>query len=127
MDVKVKPEGGLKFVRVMMVGWLVSVGMSVIGMLVAALIFCLAGEGQNRMRLSVYVIIVIAVILGGFYVGHQMGIRRFLWGMALGGVYCTGLFVIAAFSGGMGVSGSHFSVPFILLCLGSGMFGGMLG
>lgn len=127
MDGKQKPEGGLKVIRVMAVGWLLSIVVSLIGMLAAALIFCLVGEGKNRMMISVYVIIVIAVILGGFYVGRKMGFRRFLWGMALGGVYCIGLYLISAFSGGMELSKCQFQVPFILLCLGSGMFGGMIG
>ena len=76
--------GGIGIVRVMAAAWLLSVVVSAVGMLLAALIFCMVGEGQNRVGIAVYVIVVLAVLIGGIYAGHRIGYRRFLWGMALG-------------------------------------------
>lgn len=127
MDVKERTVAGLKMLRVMAEGWLLSAIVSVVGLLVSAFIFCLVGEGKNRLMTALYILVVLAVISGGFYVGRKMRLKRFLWGMILGGIYCAGLLLIAFFFGGMNVSELHFSLPFLLLCLGGGMFGGMIG
>ena len=47
-------SGGLGIVRVMAAAWLISVMISAVGMVLASLIFYAVGEGQNRIRVSVY-------------------------------------------------------------------------
>ena len=120
-------SGGLEIVRVMAAAWLISVMISAVGMVLASLIFYAVGEGQNRIRVSVYVVVVLAVLIGGIYAGHRIGYRRFLWGLALGAIYYVTLCLISVVSGCMAAAGWQFCRPFVLLCLGSGMLGGMLG
>ena len=121
----VSGEAGI--VPVMAAAWLISVMVSAVGIVLASLIFYAAGEGQNRIRVSVYVVVVLAVLIGGIYAGHRIGYRRFLWGLALGALYYVILCLISAASGCMAAAGWQFCLPFVLLCLGSGMLGGMLG
>ena len=116
-------SGGLGIVRVMAAAWLISVMISAVGMVLASLIFYAVGEGQNRISVSVYVVVVLAVLIGG----HRIGYRRFLWGLALGAIYYVTLCLISVVSGCMAAAGWQFCLPFVLLCLGSGMLGGMLG
>ena len=120
-------SGGMRIVRVMAAAWLISVMISAVGMVLASLIFYAVGEGQNRIRVSVYVVVVLAVLIGGIYAGHWIGYRRFLWGLALGAIYYITLCLISVVSGCMAAAGWQFCLPFVLLCLGSGMLGGMLG
>ena len=120
-------SGEVEIVRVMAVAWLISVMISAVGMVLASLIFYAVGEGQNRIRVSVYVVVVLAVLIGGIYAGHRIGYRRFLWGLALGAIYYVSLCLISVASGCMTAAGWQFCLPFVLLCLGSGMLGGMLG
>ena len=120
-------SGGMGIVRVMAFGWLLSVGISAMGIVLAALIFCGVGEGQNRALIAVYVIVVLAVLVGGIYAGHRIGYRRFLWGLALGALYYVTLCLVSVASGCMDAAGWQFCLPFLLLCLGSGMLGGMIG
>ena len=119
--------GGIGIVRVMAAAWLLSVVVSAVGMLLAALIFCMVGEGQNRVGIAVYVIVVLAVLIGGIYAGHRIGYRRFLWGMALGALYYVMLCMVSVASGCMDAAGWQLCLPFVVLCLGSGMLGGMIG
>ena len=58
-------SGGLGIVRVMAAAWLISVMISAVGMVLASLIFYAVGEGQNRISVSVYVVVVLAVLIGG--------------------------------------------------------------
>ena len=120
-------SGEVEIVRVMAAAWLISVMVSAVGIVLASLIFYAAGEGQNRIRVSVYVVVVLAVLIGGIYAGHRIGYRRFLWGLALGAIYYVTLCLISVVSGCMAAAGWQFCLPFVLLCLGSGMLGGMLG
>ena len=120
-------SGGMRIVRVMAAAWLISVMISAVGMVLASLIFYAVGEGQNRICVSVYVVVVLAVLIGGIYAGHRIGYRRFLWGLALGAIYYVSLCLISVASGCMAAAGWQFCLPFVLLCLGSGMLGGMLG
>ena len=76
--------GGMGIVRGMAFGWLISVLVSAAGIVFASLIFWLVGEGQNRIGIAVYVIVVLAVLIGGIYVGHRIGYRRFCGGWPLG-------------------------------------------
>lgn len=121
-------SGGLGIVRVMAAAWLISVMISAVGMVLASLIFYAVGEGQNRISVSVYVVVVLAVLIGGIYAGHRIGYRRFLWGLAHWELYIMfTLCLISVVSGCMAAAGWQFCLPFVLLCLGSGMLGGMLG
>ena len=65
-------SGGLGIVRVMAAAWLFSVMISAVGMVLASLIFYAVGEGQNRIRVSVYVVVVLAVLIGGIYAGPDV-------------------------------------------------------
>ena len=64
-------SGGMRIVRVMAAAWLISVMISTVGMVLASLIFYAVGEGQNRICVSVYVVVVLAVLIGGIYAGHR--------------------------------------------------------
>ena len=118
---------GMGRIRVLAEAWLISVMVSAAGMVLAALIFCAVGEGESRVSISGYVIVVLAVLICGIYAGHRMGYRRFLWGLALGMLYYATLCLISVVSGCMDAAGWQFCLPFVLLCLGSGMLGGMIG
>ena len=64
MDKKLSAvSGGLGIVRVMAAAWLISVMISAVGMVLASLIFYAVGEGQNRIRVSVYVVVGSAVFM----------------------------------------------------------------
>ena len=91
-------SGEVEIVRVMAAAWLISVMVSAVGIVLASLIFYAAGEGQNRIRVSVYVVVVLAVLIGGIYAGHRIGYRRFLWGLALGTLYYVTLCLISVAS-----------------------------
>ena len=121
-------SGEVEIVRVMAAAWLISVMVSAVGIVLASLIFYAAGEGQNRIRVSVYVVVVLAVLIGGIYAGHRIGYRRFLWGLALGDyILCHTLPDLSGYPDVWLPPGWQFCLPFVLLCLGSGMLGGMLG
>ncbi len=120
-------SGGMGGIRVLAAAWLISAVVSVIGIVLAALIFLAVGEGQSRVSISGYVITVLSVLTGGIYAGHRMECRRFLWGMISGAVYYVILCLISVAFGGIAASEWQFCLPFVLLCLGSGMLGGMLG
>ena len=66
-------SGGIGIVRVMAAAWLISVMFSAVGMVLASLIFYAVGEGQNRIRVSVYMVVVLSVLIGGIYAGHRIG------------------------------------------------------
>lgn len=120
-------SGEVEIVRVMAAAWLISVMVSAVGIVLASLIFYAAGEGQNRIRVSVYVVVVLAVLIGGIYAGHLDRIQTLSVGAGSGDfILCYTMPDLSGFRM-YSCFGMAVCLPFVLLCLGSGMLGGMLG
>ena len=58
---------------------------AVTGILLLVLAFLLykLGLGESQVNLGIMVIYILSSLLGGFYMGKKVKIRRFLWGMGL--------------------------------------------
>jgi putative membrane protein (TIGR04086 family) len=75
---------------------------------------------------AIVVIYVISTFCGGFIIGKLMGVKKYLWGMAIGVLY---VFLLFAISYGVyrefNTNGLHMLTT-IALCVGGGILGGMI-
>ncbi len=81
---------------------------------------------RTQIRGGVYVIYVIACLVGGLFAGKQIKSRRFLWGGLSGCLYFAVLFLLSLLFG----KGIHTGISGLLLsfalCTGGGTIGGMM-
>ena len=111
----------------MLTGILVSTAVTAILILIMALLMCVVDIGSTGVQTGVHIIYVAAAMSGGWMAGRRIEFKKFLWGLLAGLLYYLLICCIAALSGGIAENGwSPQAVP-LLICLGSGMFGGMLG
>ena len=75
---------------------------------------------------GVVVIYLISTFFGGLVLGKMMKTRRLLWGLLLGVLYFPLLLIISLIVyRGLDDNGANLFTTF-LLCVGGGMFGGMI-
>lgn len=116
-----------KIAKWMLIGWLLSIVLT-IGLMCAAALFLLAIDIENQaVKFCTYIICFMAVFFGGWFAGHSIQYKKFLWGMLIGLFYYLTVCIAAAVWGQMPEGAFNIRIPAILLCLGSGMLGGMLG
>ena len=74
---------------------------------------------------GIILIYIVSTFLGGFSLGKNMKVKKYLWGLLLGIGYFVILTVVSLIvNGGLqNVSGNFFLT--MILCTGSGMLGGM--
>lgn len=75
---------------------------------------------------GVVIIYLISTFVGGLILGKMAKVRRLLWGLLLGVLYFALLLIISlAVYRGLDNNGANLFTTF-LLCVGGGMFGGMI-
>lgn len=81
---------------------------------------------EQKVTAGIVVIYVVSTFVGGFLLGKLTKVRRFAWGLMLGVAYFMLLFLISL---GVyrGIDGELIQIlTTFFLCVGGGMFGGML-
>lgn len=101
----------------------------VTGLLLLLLAFLLYKFSLPKQVIGVGVIIIYVVssLAGGFIIGKNMKVKKYLWGLGIGMAYFLILVILSLIvNGGFNnVSGNLLLT--MVLCGGSGMLGGMLG
>lgn len=81
---------------------------------------------EQKVLVGIIAIYVISTFVGGFIIGKLMKVKKFIWGMIIGAIYFV---LLLAISYGVyrefNTNGLNVLTTFIL-CIGGGMFGGML-
>lgn len=97
------------------------------GVFVVVLAFLLYKFSLPKQAIGVGIILIyiVSTFLGGFSLGKNMKVKKYLWGLLLGMGYFVILTVVSLIvNGGLqNVSGNFFLT--MILCTGSGMLGGM--
>lgn len=92
----------------------------------AALLYYLDIKSE-QIRIGMLITYAAACFAGGFYIGRKVKKREFLWGLIVGMLYYSiHMGAVVAIEGSL----PDQIVPataLALLCMGSGMFGGMVG
>ena len=97
------------------------------GVFIVVLAFLLYKFSLPKQAIGVGIILIyiVSTFLGGFLLGKNMKVKKYLWGLLLGVGYFLILTVVSLIvNGGLqNVSGNFFLT--MILCTGSGMLGGM--
>lgn len=97
------------------------------GVFIVVLAFLLYKYSLPKQAIGVGIILIyiVSTFLGGFSLGKNMKVKKYLWGLLLGMGYFVILTVVSLIvNGGLqNVSGNFFLT--MILCTGSGMLGGM--
>ena len=81
---------------------------------------------ERVVGIGVIVIYIISTFLGGFLLGKNMKVKKYLWGLLIGMSYFIVLMIVSfSVNGGFQNTAGDFFLTMIL-CGGSGMLGGML-
>lgn len=97
-------------------------------LLLAVLAFLLfrTDMGKKGVEIGIIIIYIAATIFGGFLAGKRITSRKFLWGLCMGALYFVVLSLVSLLvNRGITNPGSSFFTTMVL-CLGGGMFGGMI-
>ena len=100
----------------------------VTGVFIVLLAFLLYkfGAGEKIVHIGIIVIYIVSTFLGGFLLGKNMRVKKYLWGLLLGMAYFVVLFMVSlVVNKGLQNTAGDFILTMIL-CGGSGMLGGML-
>ena len=81
---------------------------------------------ERVVGIGVIVIYIISTFLGGFLLGKNMKVKKYLWGLLIGMSYFVVLMIVSLMVNGgfQNMAGNFFLT--MILCGGSGMLGGML-
>lgn len=101
---------------------------AVTGILLLVLAFLLykLGLGESQVNLGIMVIYILSSLLGGFYMGKKVKIRRFLWGMGLGVGYACLLTAVTFLTEHQMRGDMKEMALLFFLCTIGGALGGML-
>ena len=112
-------------IAVVFKGLMISAGITFAAVLILALLILKTGISEKTLRIAVIAVYAVACFASGFYNGRKLKQRRFIWGIAGGILYFLILLVLSLATGqGQWHAGI---LTAALICLGSGMFGGMIG
>lgn len=117
--------GGKMTVKVLVKGLLMSAAITFFAVVILALLILKTGISEKILHIAVVTVYVISCFTAGFYNGRRLKHKRFVWGIIGGLLYFIILLIMTMAQGGV-----QFRVGVLttaLICLGSGMFGGMLG
>ena len=117
--------GGKTTVTVLAKGLLMSAAITFAAVMILALLILKTGISEKALRIAVVAVYVVSCFIAGFYNGRRLKHKRFVWGMIGGLLYFVILLIMAMAQGGMQFHAGLMTTA--LICLGSGMFGGMLG
>lgn len=110
---------------VILKGLMISAGITFAAVLILALLILKTGISEKTLRIAVIIVYAVACFAAGFYNGHKLKQRRFIWGI-LGGIFYFLILLVISMVAGQGKWHTGILTT-ALICLGSGMFGGMLG
>ena len=81
---------------------------------------------ERVVGIGIIIIYVISTFLGGFLLGKNMKVKKYLWGLLIGMSYFVVLMIVSLMVNGgfQNMAGNFFLT--MILCGGSGMLGGML-
>ena len=84
------------------------------------------GLGESQVNLGIMVIYIVSSLLGGFYLGKKIKVRRFVWGMGVGSGYAL-LLIAVTFLTEHHMRGDIKEMALLFfLCVTGGALGGML-
>lgn len=81
---------------------------------------------EGMVTAGIAAIYIISCFIGGFFAGHSIRERKFLWGVCLGSCYFLLLLGVSTILSPGAMTGGDYIVTTLLLCAGGGMLGGML-
>lgn len=101
---------------------------AVTGILLLVLAFLLykLGLGESQVNLGIMVIYIVSCLLGGFYMGKKVKVRRFAWGMGLGAGYAVLLTAVTFLTEHQARGDMKEMTLMFFLCFLGGALGGML-
>ena len=117
--------GGKMTVKVLVKGLLMSAAITFFAVMILALLILKTGISEKILHIAVVVVYVVSCFAAGFYNGRRVKHKRFVWGIIGGLLYFIILLIMTMAQGGVQYRASVLTTA--LICLGSGMFGGMLG
>ena len=123
MEKKAKTVSSIPMIMIKGLG--ISCLLTVIAAVIMAFLLWKTNITETILRIAVIVIYAIACFISGHYCGRKIKNRRFIWGLLSGLLYFAVLAVMTWTNGKGGLNSSL--ITSALVCLGCGMFGGMLG
>ena len=95
-------------------------------LLILAFLLCKMGLGESQINIGIMVTYIVSCLLGGFYMGKKIKVRRFVWGMGVGTGYAF-LLMAVTFLTEHQISGDFKEMLMMFcLCFFGGTLGGML-
>ncbi|MGN0159627.1 MAG: TIGR04086 family membrane protein [Brotaphodocola sp.] len=81
---------------------------------------------ESQTGIAVYIIYVLACMIGGLVAGKIAGSRRFFWGLFIGAIYCLLLTLLSLLFEDGTLPDFHRFLKILGCCMASGMFGGII-
>lgn len=95
-------------------------------LLLLALLLYKCDIGKGVVSAGIILSYVLSGLLGGFFLGKKIKVRKFFWGLVAGGTYFLVLTLVSVgLHHGWDLNVSHFILT-LILCAASGMAGGMI-
>ena len=116
---------GKTTVTVLAKGLVLSAIITFVAVMVLALLILKTDISEKALQIAVVAVYVVACFIAGFHNGRKLKHRRFMWGILGGLLYFVILLILTMARGGVQFHAGLLTTA--LICLGSGMFGGMLG
>lgn len=116
---------GKTTVTVLVKGLVLSAVITFVAVMVLALLILKTDISEKALQIAVVAVYVVACFIAGFHNGRKLKHRRFMWGILGGLLYFVILLILTMAQGGVQFHAGLLTTA--LICLGSGMFGGMLG
>ncbi len=95
-------------------------------LLILAFLLYKMGLGESQINIGIMVTYIVSCLLGGFYIGKKIKVRRFVWGMGVGTGYAI-LLILVTFFAEHQISGDFKEMLMMFfLCFFGGTLGGMI-
>jgi putative membrane protein (TIGR04086 family) len=99
---------------------------TMIGLFVLAFVLYKFQLKENIIQIGIIVVYILSNLVGGIIVGKSVGSKRYLAGILLGICYFALLTAASLIMKGEAYSQVGNSITIFAICVGSGMFGGMI-
>ena len=80
---------------------------------------------EQTVEIGIIITYILSAFIGGFFVGKQARVRRFLWGALIGTLYFVFLILVSIGVYRSSFAGMELLISYIV-CLAGGMIGGMM-
>ncbi len=81
---------------------------------------------EQKVTAGIVVIYVVSTFVGGLILGKLTKVKKFAWGLTLGAAYFA-MLILISFGMYRGIEGNLSNIlTMFLMCVGGGMFGGMI-